>query len=486
MVRCGLPVSDKEMTATLPPEVTYLGDEFTRDILVHLLGGDTIVFPIPKDEASGEYLRGQRLVVVPRNENDGTARSAAFFLRSLGIPCATSPVSIRWIVTDYALPFADSPERLKRLLCGAPVLTPSQPHLEPSQTGVQWLSGYQRTEFPHILDGLLPAGIVGGINAEGGAGKTYFLTSLFAAISCGLEWGPFRPTRPHKTLLLLAEDPVEIVRNRVFDCAIAGIPQSHHGLLGANFHAVSVRGSSGPLLGLKDGNPTPTEWADWLETTITAHPGLEILGLDPLRKFFGLEENRNEYAHAFIGLLEAISQRHGLTILYAHHVAKAARSEGVSSITGRGAGGFSDNCRWMSAMKPLDEDGFEALGLDGESHEYVEFIVNKSNYSPKLPRAVLLRRGEHGVLAPVSRESDARASYLAELLTDAQVTRRDLEKSVACADIRSAMKERFGGFRSCHLGTIVREGIRAGILEEVETKRGRVMQIVLRPTQVPF
>jgi len=470
--------------AVIPPEVTYLGDEFTREILLHLLGADITVFPIPKDEAACEYLRGQRLVIVPRNDHDGTARAAAFFLRSFGIPCITSPVSSRWIVTDNALPFG--PERLAKLLCGTPIPPPAQPHLTPDQTSVEWLAGYQRTEFPHILTDLLPAGIVGGINAEGGAGKTYFLLSLFAAISCGLKWGPFVPTRPHKTLLLLAEDPIEIVRNRVFDCAIAGIPQTHHELLGLNFHAVSVRGTSGPLLGLKDGNPTPTEWADWLETTITAHPGLEIVGLDPLRKFFGLEENRNEYAHAFIGLLEAISQRHGVTILYAHHVAKAARSEGVGAITGRGAGGFSDNCRWMAAMKPLDEDGFEALGLEGEHHEYVEMTVTKSNYSPRLPRPVLLRRGAQGVLSPVSRESDARAAYLAELLAGVEMTRRDLEKSVACADIRSAMKERFNGFKSCHLHTIISEGIKAGIFEEAETQKGKRIYMILRHVQVPF
>jgi hypothetical protein len=57
---------------------------------------------------------------------------------------------------------------------------------------------------------------------------------------------------------------------------------------------------------------------------------------------------------------------------------------------------------------------------------------------------------------------------------------------VACANIRSAMKERFDGFKSCHLAVIVSEGIKGGKIEEVEVaKRGKVA-LILRPSQVPF
>lgn len=452
-----------------PPDVTYLGDEFTREILTHLLGADTGVLPIPTDEASCEYLRGRTLIIVPRNDQDRASKSTAYFLRSLRIPCTVSPVSIRWIVTDDRVPF--SPDKLRALLAGE-AQKQSAPPLTIEQTNITWLNGYQRKEIPMILDNLLPQGIVGGINAEGGTGKTFLLISLFAALSTGLPWGPFVPTRPYRVLLLLAEDPEDVVRNRVYDTCLQ-IHPDFHALLATNFHVKSVRGISGPLLGLEGGNPAPTAWTEWLVGSIHEHPGVEVLGLDPLRKFYGLEENRNEFAHAFIGLLEKLSLDHALTILYNHHVAKAVRGAEVGQITGRGAGGLSDNCRWMAAMRTVNEKLAEELDLDDAPQSYVEFAVTKNNYAPLLPAPVYFRRGMNGILEPLDVKNDRKAAkldYLITLIAGQDFSLRDLLNGEVCSEIRDQMKARFDGWKRGDFHIIVGYGIKTKKL--LEEQRG--------------
>lgn len=342
---------------------------------------------------------------------------------------------------------------------------PATSPLSPDETNIRWLATFERIEFPMVCEGLLPAGIVGGINAEGGTGKTYLLIAMFTAIAAGIEWGPFRPTRPHKCLLLLGEDPQDVVRNRIHDIARAILPQSRLDLFALNFHAASVRGTCGPLMSLVGGNPAPSSWADWLDASMGLHEQVEVVGLDPLRKFYGLDENKNEHAHAFIGFLEAVTLRRSATVIYNHHVAKMARELAVGQITGRGASGLSDNCRWMAAMRTVDEKTAEYLELEGNHKDFVEFAVTKSNYAPMLPRPAYFQRGEHGVLAPVAIDQNrmaAQVEYLADLIDGLRLSVRDLVKEARAADVRAAMRERFIGFKKDDFHRIVEHGTKAG------------------------
>jgi len=453
-------------------EITYLGQPLVRDALRIFLGEDATILPLPSDEAACEFLRGQPLILVPLSDKDRTIRSAAAMLRLANIPCSVSPVSAEWFLATMP----PDKDRLKKLLAGVANHTQEKhPHLSQENTSCSFLTGYKRVDFPMVLDGLLPAGVVGGINAEGGTGKTYFLISLFCAIATGMTWGPFAPRRPQKVLLLLAEDPLDIVRNRIFDIASEIIPQDLRHLLLENFHATSIRGISGPLMRLEGGNAAPTEWMEWLDATLEAHPGTEVLGLDPLRKFFGLDENKNEFAHAFIGLMESATIRHNLTALYSHHVAKAQRGAEVSQITGRGAGGLSDNCRWMASMRPLDPTTFANLELDGSPNEYVEFAITKSNYAPKLPEPIYFKRGLHGVLSPLParrNKMDIQAEYLADLIANQEYSRREIEKSVIGKDVREAMKERFTGWKRTDFDKTVKHAIQGGWMNEIESSTG--------------
>lgn len=349
-------------------------------------------------------------------------------------------------------------------------------HLTPADTGLGWLEGYVRTTMEQVLDELLVARIVASIVAEGGTGKTYLLMRLFASIATGIPYGPLRPTKPRKVLLLLGEDPDEIIKLRMFDILAAeSFPKD---LLRENLHVASVRGQCGPLLKFDGkGNVILSKWSDWLNETIVAHRP-EVLGLDPLRKFYGLEENANEHAHAFIGLLEKISEEHRLLPMFAHHVSKMDRGIEASKITGRGAGGFSDNCRWVAAMRTVTQEQADSLELDGPYHQFVEFVVTKNSYAGHLPAPIFFKRDSNGVLHHTNVAADRlnrHAEYLAHLLASSgdELTQRGIWKDPAGKNIRSGMEKEFKGtWHQREFPYVIEYGVERGILHTEARRKG--------------
>lgn len=358
----------------------------------------------------------------------------------------------------------------------APEVASKPRPLTPADTGIGWLQGFVKPLMEYVLDGFLAARIVAGLVAEGGTGKTYFLMRLFASIATGIPYGPLRPTQPRKTLLLLGEDPEDIVKARLFDILTAeGFPRE---LLQENLHLKSVRGNCGPLLEFDGkGNVITSQWSDWLNETVVAHRGVEVLGLDPLRKFYGLDENSNAHAHAFVGLLERISEEHQLLSIFAQHIAKADRSLETSKITGRGAGGFSDDCRWVAAMRTVTLEQANSLDLDGPCHQYVEFVVTKNNYAARLPGPIYFKRDGNGALHHINVVGERlrrHAAYLASLLaSNGELTLRAIEKDLAGSVIRSAMEKEFkGSWRGRDLPQIVQYGIEHGIILAEARRKG--------------
>lgn len=363
---------------------------------------------------------------------------------------------------------------------------PRRRPLTPADTGLSWLDDYIPETLDFILEDLLPARVVAELAAEGGTGKSFFLARLFASFATGQAYGLLRPTKPRKVLLLFGEDPPEVVRGRLFD--ILAAERFNRDLLHDNLHVSSVRGKCGPLLQLDGkGNPAPSEWARWLDDTIAAHPGIEVLGLDPLRMFFGLEENRNEHAHAFVGLLEKVSEEHRILPIFAHHVSKQGRDVETAKVDGRGAGAFSDDCRWVAAMKTVTPDQAERLELDGPHHKFVEFVVRKNNYAARLPAPLFFKRDEHGALQHANvtgQRMQRHAEYLAALLArdGAELTRRQLCKEPAGEGIRRAMESEFkGAWRRNDLPHVLDYGLEHGHLR-ADTRRkstGAAFEIIV-------
>ena len=162
---------------------------------------------------------------------------------------------------------------------------------------------------------LLIRGVIGGLMATGGTGKSFFLLQLAYAMADGGNFGPLRAQEPLKVLVLAGEDPQEEVDRRLWKIGAGDFPDG--------LHVASVVGSNvGPLMHLDKNNPVTAPGWDWLRETIKSHEDLDVLVIDPKSRFYGLNENNNDDGTAWIACLESLSKEFGLTILFSHHVSK--------------------------------------------------------------------------------------------------------------------------------------------------------------------
>ncbi len=232
--------------------------------------------------------------------------------------------------------------------------------------------------------------IVSLLVSMGGLGKTYFLICMAYALSSGNRWGCFEPEQAYKTLFIGAEDDTSELNRRLWIIGKGDFP--------TNLHAVSMSGKIGSLMQMDGENPMRSEWYDWLRETIEAHMPLDILFLDPLSRLYGLSENRNEHATAFIQAMESLSIEFGINIIVSHHANKDSSSQvKAKQSMSRGASGFIDGVRFAMALSEITADESHNYGLENPEH-YFKLDIVKSNGSAKLESSLFFKKdAETGV-----------------------------------------------------------------------------------------
>ena len=161
-----------------------------------------------------------------------------------------------------------------------------------------------------------------------------------------------------------------------------------------NLHAASIVGKIGPLMKLDGENPVRSENYAWLKDTIEAHLPLGVLFLDPLSRLYGLTENRNEHATAFITALESLTIGYGMNIMTSHHANKvsadqAKAKQGMS----RGASGFIDGCRLALGLIEITDDDVTNYGIEGRE-QYFKLDTLKVNGAAKLQAPVFFKKDQ--------------------------------------------------------------------------------------------
>lgn len=339
-----------------------------------------------------------------------------------------------------------------------------------------------------VLENLLLSGVVGGVVARGGTGKSFFLLQLGLTIAAGKKWGPFIPSRPQGCLYINAEDPEDVLHRRAYsiwnECDWLGDIKPP-----SNFFVYPGVGQIGRLMVKTPNGPTVTDWYEWLEELLGRYPGVEVLVLDPMSRFFGLDENDNSDVTAFVAMLESFCQNHQpLTVIVAHHVAKHLWKQDTSLITGRGGSGLTDGMRWTVNMSTLSKEDLKAYpSLEGDSWKYVAMDVGKSNYAPELASKIFLERGKGGVLKiidPGTDRIDGIVKTLHEILTDsgARITLRELKDRPEGKNIADLLKEREPTFSRKHdSDDVVRRGMEVGMLSITQLKTKTYPRDVIVP-----
>ena len=263
-------------------------------------------------------------------------------------------------------------------------------------------------ELDFVLPGLL-AGTVGMIIGPGGTGKTFWMIQAAISIASQEQRIPFfggvweAPKYSGRVVLLLAEDPLDILLHRVraigkWLSADYNIPE----LVAELENKLEVHSLIGyqPCLIGSDGKANRL----WLDTVRRAAEGTRLLGIDPLRRWHQGDEIDNGLMMYLIQLLEEIAKDSGCTILFSHHVNKLSMINGNGGEQGaaRGASALTDGVRWQANLIKMNKEEAGKLGVEENMRgHFVRMEVSKSNYgSPIEP--VWLEREDGGVLTRAS------------------------------------------------------------------------------------
>lgn len=255
-----------------------------------------------------------------------------------------------------------------------------------------------------ILKDCLPAGIVGGIVASGGTGKSQAMLQLAAAVAAGLPFcDTWEVSESGEVLALMAEDDDPELWRRML-CIARDLECKHPGSnakksIGQNCIIKSLIGETNLLTELKlDREVRQTVLVARVIATARQLSNLKLIILDPVSRFRGGNENDAQDVTRFIEAVECIRAAiPSVTVLIVHHTNKwSGGNEDRSQNDARGSSAFSDGIRWQMNLAALNKKETACVSA-GERHMYLSATVTKNNYAPPQP-AVYLKRGEGGVL----------------------------------------------------------------------------------------
>lgn len=262
-----------------------------------------------------------------------------------------------------------------------------------------------------IIDFVFPgltAGGLGMLAAPGGTGKSYMLLSLASSIAMGKplldDWPKCEPA---KVLVFFAEDPPDIVHNRLrylLQSDWAGDTE-HRTRLKENMVVRSLVGEE-TILAERPKYETKayrTMLATKIEEEAMANNARLII-FDPLRQFHTFDENDSGDMTEFLKLLHGIAYRTKAAIVFAHHTNKnsSVQGGGDAQQAARGSSAITDNIRWQGNMVVMQEDEATKYNISQDDRKsYLRLVLSKSNYT-SAKGDLWFSRGPGGILYPLA------------------------------------------------------------------------------------
>lgn len=252
----------------------------------------------------------------------------------------------------------------------------------------------------------LTAGGLGMLAAPGGTGKSYMLLALASSIAMGKplleDWPHCEPT---KVLVFFAEDPPDIVHNRLrhlLQSPWVGDAKSRQ-LLKENLVVRSLVGEDCIVAHQPkfEDKWYRTQFSTAVEEEATACKARLIM-FDPLRQFHQMDENDSGEMTDLLKLMHGIAFRSKAAILFAHHTNKNSSFQGGGDAqqAARGSSAITDNIRWQGNMVLMSEEEAPKYNIREEDRKkYVRLVLSKSNYT-QARGDLWFSRGEGGILLP--------------------------------------------------------------------------------------
>ena len=263
--------------------------------------------------------------------------------------------------------------------------------------------------------------------AQGGTGKSFFLLGLLASMAAGVPYGKFRPKKPYKVLGLFGEDSAEMLHKRTKSILQIKTALTEKKItLNKNFNIKSVINFNLVEFG-EHQNPIPTENYYLLRKSLQElkdeGKGVEFLVIDPLIRFYGLDENDNQNASFFIDVILGELQRDfNLSIVVSHHISKSdAHLDSVfnlDQLTPRGASAFLSNSRYALGMATITQSDAKDLKIPTEMRKKIVAIQPiKNNYTGSVDSPAFFKRSFEGALMEYEPKKELNELIEDELLS---------------------------------------------------------------------
>ena len=215
--------------------------------------------------------------------------------------------------------------------------------------------------FDWLLQNSLRRGFLGVIAGPPGAGKGMISVQLCVAVASGLPWlDAWHTTRRGRAMYLSAEDDWKVMHKR-FHWAVEPLPEEMRKDVLDNIIPAPVPGDVSLFYKDKNGQGMCTQNFHDLKALIVKYRP-DVVVLDTMARFFGVEENDNPLISYCCAQLEALCRKYDCNIILTHHTNKAAgdgvnKSEeldnALSQAAIRGASALAGCVRWALAVAPL-------------------------------------------------------------------------------------------------------------------------------------
>ena len=305
--------------------------------------------------------------------------------------------------------------------------------------GLYYLNNYPPS-YNWMLRGSLRRDSLGVIAGPPGSGKGTLAIQWCVAAAAGTKWvDTWEVTEPCRALYVSAEDDSVIIHRRMHH-DLKLLPEGMQHAAAERITALPVSGHCELLKAEGDALVQTRNYAE-LEDLIRATDA-ELVILDTLVRFFGVEENDNVKMTECCAFMEELCRKHHCNIILLHHTNKnagdavndkAKLSEALSQTAIRGASALLGAVRWAMIAVPLGKDlAFSRLGniaADTADGAFIAVRVAKKNAGRNEMRH-FFGRDRHGLLYPVEelgREAQAEAS----VEKDAEDLRRAVEARAA-------------------------------------------------------
>ena len=255
---------------------------------------------------------------------------------------------------------------------------------------------------------------VGVIGAEPKCGKTFLALDLAVSVAAGTPClRRFPVSRPGRVLLYAAEDPLDVVRQRLEGiCAAAGLKLS----------GLDVQVITEPTVRL-DLDPVRRT----LDATV-AKLQPRLLVLDPFVRLHRIDENASGEVAPLLAYLRELQRRHAVAVLVVHHAKKGAGSVRA----GQALRGSSEFHAWGDSNLYLRKQGDDTISLTVEHRA-----------APSMPALTLeLTKHTHAVALEIVERpmtSDLRPASVDDRIIAALT---DIDHALHFAELRALCRTR--------------------------------------------